>query len=148
MNIETVTAATFELVLPLIAAYQRFYAATPDEARNRTHFSQLVGDHSRGIQFVACDASGAALGFATLYSTFSSVRASRVCLLNDLFTVPAARCQGIGRALITHALAYAVTQGYSGIEWQTAPTNHAAQRLYDSTGAIRSTWHTYSLQAT
>jgi len=39
MHIETVTPATFELILPLIAAYQRFYEAAPNEARNRAHFS-------------------------------------------------------------------------------------------------------------
>jgi len=144
MHIETVTAATFELVLPLIAAYQRFYEATPDEARNRAHFSQFLGDHTNGIQFIALD-SGAALGFATLYFPFSSVSARVTCLMNDLFTVPEARGRGVGRALIGHCLRYAGERGFSGIWWQTAQSNTTAQRLYESVGASRSAWYTYTL---
>ena len=42
-------------MLPLIAGYQRFYKAEPDEARNRAHFARLLDDHDAGIQFVALD---------------------------------------------------------------------------------------------
>src|SRR5262245_24390989 len=91
MHIETVTTATFEQVLPLIADYQRFYEATPDEARNRAHFGRFLADQSGGIQFVALDDARQALGFATLYFPFSSISAGQYCLMNDLFTVPAAR---------------------------------------------------------
>src|SRR3954468_17259619 len=110
MQIETVTPDTFALVLPLIAAYQRFYAAAPDEERNCAHFGQFLGDHTRGIQFVALE-DGQALGFATLYFPLSSVSARANCLMNDLFTIPEARGKGIGRALIQHCLGYAQERG-------------------------------------
>ena len=145
MHIETVTAETFERVLPLIADYQRFYEATPDEARNRAHFSRFLGDHSGGIQFVALGDDGGALGFATLYFTYGSVSARVNCLMNDLFTIPAARGQGIGRTLILHCLAYAKEHGFDSIYWQTAQTNATAQRLYDSLPTTRSAWYTYTL---
>jgi len=147
MHIETVTPETFEPLLPLIAAYQTFYEAIPDEARNRAHFGQLLEDHSKGIQFIALDDDGHALGFATLYFPLGSVSARVNCLMNDLFTIPAARGQGIGRALIRHCLAYAETQGFNSIYWQTAQSNHTAQRLYDSTGARRTAWYTYTLSS-
>ncbi len=35
--------------------------------------------------------------------------------------------------------------GAARLVWQTAPDNHRAQRLYDRTGAARSTWLTYEL---
>jgi ribosomal protein S18 acetylase RimI-like enzyme len=144
MHIETVTAATFEQVLPLIADYQRFYEATPDEARNRAHFGQLLEDHDKGIQFVALD-EDQALGFATIYFPLGSVSARVNCLMNDLYTIPAARGQGIGRALILHCLAYARDHGFSSIYWQTAQTNARAQQLYDSLPTTRSAWYTYTL---
>jgi GNAT superfamily N-acetyltransferase len=146
MQIETVTAATFELVLPLIAGYQRFYDAVPDEARNRAHFSQFLEDHSAGIQFVALDEPGRALGFATLYFPLSSVSARVNCLMNDLFTVPEARGKGVGRALILHCLQYAREHDYPSIYWQTAQSNVTAQRLYDSLKTTRSAWYTYTLR--
>jgi GNAT superfamily N-acetyltransferase len=148
MRIETVGRDTFELVLPLIADYQRFYEATPDDGRNRAHFSQFLDDHAAGIQFVALDDAGAALGFATLYFPFGSVWARVNCLMNDLFTIPAARGKGIGRALIRHCLAYAREHGFDSIYWQTAQSNATAQRLYDSLPTTRSAWYTYTLPVT
>ena len=145
MHIETVTPATFELVLPLIAGYQRFYEAVPDEARNRAHFAQFLDDHSAGVQFIALDEEGRALGFATLYFPLSSVSARVNCLMNDLFTVPEARGKGVGRALILHCLQYAKQRGYPSIYWQTAQSNVTAQRLYDSLKTTRSAWYTYTL---
>jgi ribosomal protein S18 acetylase RimI-like enzyme len=145
VRIETVTAATFEAVLPLIADYQRFYRATPDEARNRAHFGRLLTDHNAGIQFVALDDEGRPLGFATLYFPLSSVSAQVRCLLNDLYTVPAARGQGVGRALIAHCLAHARALGYTSIFWQTEQSNTTAQRLYDSLPTTRTAWYTYTL---
>jgi ribosomal protein S18 acetylase RimI-like enzyme len=147
MQIETVTAQTFEHVLPLIAGYQRFYKAEPDAARNRAHFGRLLDDHDAGIQFVALDDAGQALGFATLYFPLGSVTPGVACLMNDLFVVPEARGQGIGRALILHCLSYANAHGFPKIHWQTALDNHTAQRLYDSLPTTRSGWYTYRLEA-
>jgi GNAT superfamily N-acetyltransferase len=145
MRIETVTTQAFERVLPLIAAYQRFYQAEPDEPRNRAHFARLLDDHSYGIQFVALDEDERALGFATLYFPLASVTPGAACLMNDLYTVPEARGQGVGRALILHCLSYARAHGFREIEWQTALDNHTAQRLYDSLPTSRSAWYTYTL---
>jgi GNAT superfamily N-acetyltransferase len=147
MQIETVTAQTFERVLPLIAGYQRFYKAEPDEARNRAHFGRLLDNHDIGIQFVALDEAGQALGFATLYFPLGSVRPGVACLMNDLFVVPEQRGRGIGRALIVHCLSYAKAHGFSNIHWQTALDNHTAQRLYDSLPTTRSGWYTYRLES-
>ena len=147
MQIEAVTTQTFERVLPLIAAYQRFYKAEPDAARNRAHFGRLLDDHTAGIQFVALDDAGQALGFATLYFPLGSVTPGVACLMNDLFVVPEARGQGIGRALILHCLSYAKAHGFPKIHWQTALDNHTAQRLYDSLPTTRSGWYTYRLEA-
>jgi GNAT superfamily N-acetyltransferase len=147
MPIETVTEATFELVLPLIAAYQRFYEATPDEARNRAHFGRFLRDHSDGVQFLARADDGRPLGFATLYFPYSSLSAGVYCLLNDLYTVPEARGQGVGRALIGHCARHARGLGFARIAWQTAQTNATAQRLYDSLPTTRTAWFTYTLPA-
>ena len=67
--------------------------------------------------------------------------------MNDLFVVPELRGGGVGRALIEASLEVARERGAAQLEWQTAPDNHTAQRLYDSTGAHRSTWISYDLPA-
>ena len=146
MTIETVTPHNFEAVLPLIAGYQHFYGAEPDENRNRAHFSQFLEDHSRGVLFVALD-DGAAVGFATLYCPFSSVRARAIRLMNDLFTVEAARGRGVGRALMEYCRHYAAAHDFPTLEWNTAQDNVSAQRLYDALNAKRSAWLNYNLPA-
>lgn len=145
MTIEPVTAATFDLVLPLIADYQRFYRATPDAARNRAHFARFLDDHTAGIQFLARDDDGRPFGFATLFFPFGSVAAGARCPLNDLYAVPAARGRGVGRALIRHCAGYARSRGFASISWQTEQSNAIAQRLYDSLPATRAAWYTYTL---
>ena len=147
MQIETVSHATFERVLSLIAEYQRFYQATSDPARNRAHFGQFLDDQTAGIQFVALGEAGKPLSFATLYFPMGSVTPGQYCLMNDLFTVPEARGQGVGRALILHCLRYAQSRGFDKISWQTALTNTTAQRLYDSLPTTRNGWYTYTLRA-
>ena len=145
VKIETVTRANFEQVLPLVAAYQRFYNAAPDEVRNRAHFSQFLDDHARGVLFIAMQ-NEIAVGFATLYFPFSSVRARAVCLMNDLFTVEAARGKGVGRALISHCRDYAAQHDFPALIWHTEQNNATAQRLYDGFGASKSAWLEYDLE--
>jgi GNAT superfamily N-acetyltransferase len=145
MKIETVTAENIAEVLPLIAAYQEFYGAVPDAERNRRHFGQLLEDRSRGVQFLARDDDGLPLGMATIYFTLSSVRACEQCLMNDLYVVPTARGQGVGRRLIEHCQAYARERGYEAIVWTTAAGNATAQRLYNSLPTERSAWLHYRL---
>ena len=80
-------------------------------------------------------------------NALGSVTPGEYCLMNDLFVVPAARGQGVGRALILHCLAYAQSRGFGAIEWQTALDNATAQRLYDSLPSERSGWYSYTLAA-
>jgi GNAT superfamily N-acetyltransferase len=88
---------------------------------------------------------GALLGFACVYWTFSSVSAAEIALMNDLFVAAEARGRGIGRALIDVAVAAARERGVHHLEWFTAPDNLTAQRVYDATGASRSTWVAYEI---
>jgi ribosomal protein S18 acetylase RimI-like enzyme len=65
--------------------------------------------------------------------------------MNDLFVDSGARGEGVGRALIQAAAEVSRERGVPRLEWSTAPDNHTAQRLYDSTGAEKSTWLEYEL---
>ena len=143
MKIEAANSVTFEKLLPLIAEYQRFYRVTPVTEANRAHFSQFLTDHTRGIQFIAIDPSGILAGFATLYFVPSSLKPGLSCLMNDLYTLPPLRGQGIGRFLIEHCLAYAKERGFDGIEWQTQLSNTDAQQLYNRLDAQKSAWYHY-----
>jgi GNAT superfamily N-acetyltransferase len=144
-EIAAVGAAEYERLLPLIAAYQRFYEVTDvDEERNRTFFKRFLAPSDDGLLLGATD-GGELLGYACLYWTFSSLSATETVLMNDLFVSEAARGRGVGRALIEASAAVARERGASQLEWVTAPDNLTAQRLYDSTGAERSESVEYEL---
>ena len=64
--------------------------------------------------------------------------------MNDLYVAPAARGRGIGRALIDACSAECAQRGVAELEWFTAPSNRAAQSVYDRTGAVRTEWVNYS----
>jgi ribosomal protein S18 acetylase RimI-like enzyme len=135
MTIYTVNKDNFEQVLPLIAAYQRFYKAEPNLDNNRAFFSQFLDDHSRGILFIMIDENGQAIGFSTLYFSFSSVSASGLCVLNDLYVIPDvsfSSIRSVGNKLVLHSFNYAIQNGYHKVCGTTDESNHTAQRLYNS----------------
>ncbi len=135
----------FEALLPLIAAYQRFYEVEGiDDERNRAFFRRFLAPSDDGLLLGAWDGERP-VGYACLYWTFTSLVPAEIVLMNDLYVAEEARGRGVGRALIDAAAGVARARGAHHLEWVTAPDNITAQRLYDSTGAERETWIAYEL---
>jgi GNAT superfamily N-acetyltransferase len=135
----------YEELLPMIAAYQRFYEAPEiDEDRNREFFRRFLAPSEVGMLLAARE-DGRLVGYACLYWHFTSIGARETVLMNDLFTDPDERGRGIGRALIEASADVARQRGAAYLEWATAPDNHTAQRLYDSMTSERSEWVEYEL---
>jgi GNAT superfamily N-acetyltransferase len=146
VEIAPITAEEFEELLPLIGAYQRFYEVGEiDEERNRAFFRRFLAPSEDGL-LLGAHQEEQLVGYACLYWHFSSTQAVETVLMNDLYVEESVRGQGVGRALIEAAAEVARERGVSLVEWSTAPDNHTAQRLYDSTGAERSEWFTYELR--
>jgi GNAT superfamily N-acetyltransferase len=145
IRIEPITQGQCERLLPLIAAYQRFYeVAEVDDERNRAFFSRFLAPSEDGMLLGAWHEDDLA-GYACLYWHFTSLVPAETVLMNDLYVDPARRGEGVGRALIEASAEVARKRGAHHLEWVTAPDNTTAQRLYDSTGAERSQWIEYEL---
>jgi GNAT superfamily N-acetyltransferase len=146
LEIAPIADDEFEELLPLIAAYQRFYEVKEiDEGRNRTFFRRFLAPSEDGL-LLGARREGRLVGYACLYWHFSSLEAIESVLMNDLYVAEDARGEGIGRALIEATAEVARERGVPYVEWATAPDNATAQRLYDSTGAERSEWINYELR--
>jgi ribosomal protein S18 acetylase RimI-like enzyme len=142
--IEVVSKSNLFEVLPLIRAYQEFYnVAEISDDRNSDFFSQFGESNPAGCQFIYRE-SGKAIGFATVYFSFTSTLAAKVAVLNDLYTLPNSRGKGVGRRLIEHCRNYAANNGAARLQWVTAPENEQAQKLYDSMNTGKSTWLFYT----
>jgi GNAT superfamily N-acetyltransferase len=147
MDIRPVDSGALDAVLPLIAAYQRFYGVEgPDEARNRAFWSRFtVPDGDRGVLLAAYD-DGRPAGFATVYWAWESIAARDAAVLNDLYVDDTARGSGTGRALMEAAFAAARDRGLEAISWMTALDNRRAQRLYETIdGSTRDVWFEYGV---
>lgn len=145
VSIEPVGKGQLERLLPLIAAYQRFYEVEEiDEERNRAFFSRFLAPSENGMLLGAWR-DRELVGYACLYWSFTSLVPAETVLMNDLYVAQAARGQGVGRALIEASAAAGRERGAQRLEWVTASDNETAQRLYDTTGAERSSWIEYEL---
>ncbi len=136
LRVEPVAAEQLDSLLPLIAAYQRFYeVAHIDDDRNRAFFGRFLAPSEDGMLLGAWHGEEL-LGYACLYWHFSSLVPAETVLMNDLYVVEAARAQGVGRTLIEASATIARERGAHQLQWVTAPDNKTARRLYDTTGAV------------
>lgn len=135
-------------LLPLMRGYSDFYRVDPSDDALLALSRALIADpEHEGVQFIARDEDGVALGFATVYWSWSTNRAARIGVMNDLFTAEDARRRGVGEALIQACLDAARERGAAILQWQTARDNATAQALYERVGGIREQWYDYYLEA-
>ena len=134
-------------LLPLMRAYCDFYEVEPRDDRLVALCRALLDDPGEGVQYIARNEDSIAVGFTTLYWTWSTLDAARIGLMNDLYVKPEARGGGVGGKLIEACRGACRKKGAGKLTWETAPKNKTAQRLYDSLGATSSTWKAYELEA-
>ena len=147
MRIELVGEADLADLLPMMRAYCDFYEVAPSDADLERLALALIADPDReGVQLIARAEGGEPLGFATVYWTWQTLNAARAGVMNDLFVVPEARGQGVGRALIEECRRRAGEHGAPELVWETAPDNETSQRLYDFLEADKSPWIYYALK--
>ncbi|MBV8123418.1 MAG: GNAT family N-acetyltransferase [Burkholderiaceae bacterium] len=123
-------------VAELFDLYRQFYEQVPDLALARQFIEARLSRHESVI-LVAESASSGLLGFCQLYPSFCSVEARPIYALYDLFVLPAARKQGVGRMLLLAAEAKAAKDGMARMDLTTARSNTPAQSLYESLGWVR-----------
>ncbi|MCR6663020.1 MAG: GNAT family N-acetyltransferase [Luteimonas sp.] len=126
--------ADLDALVRLFDAYRQFYGQSSDldGARDWLRSRLRFGES----KVLVARQGDAVVGFAQLYSSFSSVRMARSWILNDLFVLPATRRQGVARALLDAAADFAREDGAAVISLETSRTNDAARATYRAAG-----WH-------
>lgn len=145
-TVRQATIHDLEKIAPLFDAYRQFY-------RQRSDIDLAYGflrerfAHHESVIFLALAEEGDGMGFVQLYPLFSSVRATRKYLLNDLFVAAAARRRGVAVQLLTAAADFARANGAASLSLSTAIDNLPAQKLYASLGWKRDDdFYEYNLQ--
>jgi GNAT superfamily N-acetyltransferase len=129
---------------PLLALYAAEMRDVLNGAASATPEAQaaLLARHPAAEVLLAEDASGAPLGFAILFDLPEVVFARHCGMLDDLFVRPAARGQGIARALIAAAVAEGTARGWSHLRWIVPEGDVGAIALYERI-ASRADWRSY-----
>ncbi len=145
--IARVSAADLGELLALMRGYCDFYGADPSDDDLLALSLALLADPEReGVQLLARDDAGRAVGFATIYWSWQTLDPGRLVVMNDLFVVSDARGTGVAEALIAACAQAARAHGARSLAWQTAKDNVRAQRVYERVGAERSEWLDYALR--
>jgi GNAT superfamily N-acetyltransferase len=143
---QTVGEDDLEELLPLMRGYCDFYRVAPPDVDLLAMARTLIADpEHEGVQVIARDRDGRAVGFATVFWTWSTLSASRIGVMNDLFVEASARGGGVAEALIRECVERCRVRGARSLTWQTAKDNRRAQGVYERVGATREEWLDYSI---
>ena len=146
--ITRVGPADLEDLLPLMRGYCDFYKVAPSDEDLLAMSRSLLDDpEHEGVQLIARNGDGAAIGFATIFWTWSTTDAARLGVMNDLFVAESDRGTGAADALIAACREECTRRGAKRLAWQTAPDNYRAQAVYDRVGGHREQWVDYWLSA-
>ncbi|HMN75023.1 MAG TPA: GNAT family N-acetyltransferase [Burkholderiaceae bacterium] len=133
MNTPTIrpaTAADHAAWLPLWRGYQAFYKVEQPEHETRITWQRLL-DPAEPMHLALAERGGAVVGMVHFIEHRTCWTEANAIYLQDLFTAPEARGQGIGRALIAHVCERARALGCAKVHWLTHETNAQARALYD-----------------
>jgi ribosomal protein S18 acetylase RimI-like enzyme len=136
MEIIKITPSQGEMVFELFNKYRMFYKADSNIELATTYIQARL-DNKESVIFVALDENKNPVGFTQLYPTFSSVRAMKNWILNDLYVEKDFRKQGVGEKLIRQAMEFAKGNCAKSLELSTGTDNFTAQNLYENIGFIR-----------
>ena len=115
----------------LWTAYLAFYEPSVAETVYDTTWARLFADgefEPRGL-LAMLDGKPVGLVHYLFHRSCWSIEGN--CYLQDLFSVPAARCKGVDADLIDPVREAACKRGVTNVYWMTHETNATARRLYD-----------------
>ena len=133
--VRPVTLEDYQAWRPLWDAYNAFYgrkdATALPESVTETTWARFF-DPAEPVHALVCLSAGEVVGLTHYLFHRSTSAIEPSCYLQDLFTVPARRGQGIARKLINAVYAAAQIAGTGRVYWHTHMNNRTAQKLYDN----------------
>jgi GNAT superfamily N-acetyltransferase len=116
VQVRAISRADINDFLPLVAAYQDWNGAGPTtHTKNKLFFQRFLEPSKYGI-WLGASIDGSSAGFATLCWSDSSVAASDVALIEDLFVDPYYRDRGVGKALMEAGACAARARGATRLD--------------------------------
>ena len=130
-GIETTDFAAWQLLWDGYNAFYGRHGATALAAEITRATWQRFFNPAEPVFALVAELDGQLLGLTHYLYHRSTTRIELTCYLQDLFTDPATRGKGVGRALIQGVYEQAKAAGITRVYWQTHTTNAAGRLLYD-----------------
>ena len=130
-TIRPLTAADYDQWCDLWGQYLDFYQSSVPQTVYDTTFQRLIDVNNSMQNALVADHAGVLVGLVHFIYHPHNWRIENVCYLQDLFTSPQTRGQGIGRALIQSVYDVADKNGTPSVYWLTQDSNTTARLLYD-----------------
>jgi hypothetical protein len=131
VTVRRAEARDVDALAPLFDAYRVFYHQPSDPSAARRFLEERLSRAESTV--LLAEDKGAAVGFAQLYPTFTSITLGPIYVLYDLFVAPSHRRRGVGALLLGAARDFGVASGAHYLELTTAVDN-PAQHLYETLG--------------
>ncbi len=139
MDVKRINSTERHLVVDLFNTYRVFYNQPSDKTLADNYIRERL-ENNESIIFVAIEQEGnkeVPVGFTQLYPQYSSLRATKNWVLNDLFVDQNHRRKGVGEKLVRKAMKFAKDNKASFVQLETGIDNYTAQRLYETIGFIK-----------
>ncbi|MEO5911889.1 MAG: GNAT family N-acetyltransferase [Pelobium sp.] len=136
MDIIKIDHSESSLVIDLFNKYRIFYKQPSNMELCRKFITDRL-KNNESVIFVATTKENEKIvptGFTQLYPKFSSGKAIKIWVLNDLYVDENYRNRGIGENLIHRVLTFVKDDNANHVELSTATDNYHAQRLYETIG--------------
>jgi len=124
----------FDAWKPLWDGYNAFYGRKDETALPREVTDTIwrrFFDRGEPVFALVAESERQLVGLVHYLFHRSTTRIELTCYLQDLFTTPGERGQGIGRALIEGVYQEARGAGVRRVYWHTQESNAAGRLLYD-----------------
>lgn len=127
--IRKATLEDLETCTLLFDKYMLFYNQPSNLEKHRSFLQERIRRNEATV-FLAFE-NEKPVGFTLVYLTFSSVRLSKILILNDLYVEKEERKNGIGEKLIQKVIELAQLSNADLVRLRTANDNYTAQGLYE-----------------
>ena len=121
-----------------------FYQKPKPTVEKLHHLIHTLLELQLGVQFVV-EQNNKTVGFATLYFSFSSIKAEKVTIMNDLYLHEHLRDTEVEVQLFKHCHKYTQDHGFAHMSWVAAPHNTRAHLFFDQMGCTRIDWVDYMI---
>ena len=120
----------------LWTGYLQYYETEVGEDVYQSTFARLLSGDNHEFHALIGEIDGRPAGLVHYLFHRHCWKVENVCYLQDLYTDPAIRGRGIGRALIEAVYDAADREGAPAVYWLTQDFNAPARQLYDKVATL------------